>query len=134
MINHMANLARAANAFVTQMRTDDQLIVATFSGGRKIHVVLEATKKRNFKQEILLQTLAEGNYTTTLDAIERAIKYMKNIQGRRAIILFSDGELYGERASAKSNLRDAEVTGSYHLHNSIRCLPNRPTGLFRVCE
>jgi VWFA-related protein len=107
MTNHLASLARAASAFVKQMRPDDQLIVAIFSGGGKIKVILEATRKRNFKQQILLRPLG-GNPTTTFDAVKLGIKYMKKFQGRRAIILFSDGELYGQNASAKSNLRDAE--------------------------
>jgi Ca-activated chloride channel family protein len=108
MFNHMSNLARASNAFVSRMRADDEIIVATFSGGRKIKIVVEGTKKKDFRQEILLQTSNDLGYTTTFDAVERAIKYMKNVQGRRAIILFSDGEQYGVSASAKSNLRDAE--------------------------
>lgn len=108
MRNYAANLARAANAFVKQMRPDDQLIVATFSDGGQIHVFLEATKKRNLKIRILLQARTGDYFTTTFDAVERGIKYMKNFQGRRAIILFSDGEQYGNKASAKSNLRDAE--------------------------
>ncbi|HEX8737107.1 MAG TPA: VWA domain-containing protein [Pyrinomonadaceae bacterium] len=111
MTNHMAHLANAADAFVSQMRDDDEIIVATFSSGRKINILLEPTKKKDFKyskQKILLQTSNDLGYTTTFDAVERAIKYMKKIQGRRAIVLFSDGEQYGVDASAKSNLRDAE--------------------------
>jgi Ca-activated chloride channel family protein len=108
MRNYVANLARAANAFTKQLRPDDQIIVATFSDSKKIQVILEATKKRNFKQEILLQARMGDSYTATFDAVERGIKYMEDFQGRRAIVLFSDGEQNGIKASAKSNLRDAE--------------------------
>lgn len=107
MKNYMTDLAHAANAFVEQMRPDDQLIIAVFSGDAQIKVVLEATHKRNFKKNIALRTLT-GHPTTTFNAVELGIKYMEKFQGRRAIMLFSDGELYGKKASAKSNLRDAE--------------------------
>lgn len=108
MRNYMENLARSANAFVRQLRPDDQVIVATFSDSKKIQVIVEATKRRNFKQEVLLQARMGDYYTATFDAVERGIEHMKKFQGRRAIVLFSDGEQYGIRASAKSNLRDAE--------------------------
>ena len=105
---YLANLARAANAFLSQLREDDQLIVATFSDSKRIQVLLKPTKKRNFQLKILLKQRIGDGYTATFDAVEGGIKYMKNIQGRRAIILFSDGEQNGISASAKSNLRDAE--------------------------
>jgi VWFA-related protein len=108
MRNYMVNLARAADAFVKQMRPDDQLIVATFSDRGHIQVVLEATEKKYLQGRILLQARTGDYFTTTFDAVAHGIKYMKNFQRRRAIILFSDGELYGEHASAKSNLRGAE--------------------------
>jgi Ca-activated chloride channel family protein len=112
MNNYLANLVRAANAFISQLRDDDQLIVATFSDSKRIQVLLEPTKKRDMRLKILLQRRIGDGYTATFDAVEGGIKYMRNIQGRRAIILFSDGEQYGKKASAKSNLRDAEEQGA----------------------
>jgi VWFA-related protein len=108
MRNYIGDLARAANAFVKQMRLDDELIVATFSDKGKIQIILEATKKRNLQQNILFKARIGDSFTTTFDAVEKGIEYIKSFQGRKAIVLFSDGELYGTRASAKSNLRDAE--------------------------
>lgn len=108
MRGQMANLARAANAFVDQLRPDDQLIVATFSDGGRMKVILEAAKKKDFRQKILLRARTNDLTTTTFNAVKQAIKYMKNFQGRRAIILFGDGELNGQGVTAKSNLRDAE--------------------------
>ena len=77
------------------------------------------------------------SFTTTFDAVEKGIKYLKRFSGRKAIVLFSDGELYGIHASAKSNLRDAEEQealiytirfGEYPTHQpgySIANLPRR---------
>ena len=108
MNDYLINIARAANAFVNQLRPNDQLIVANFSDDGKIHILLEATKKMNFQTKISLKSRIGDRLTTTFDAVRRGIEYMKHFKGRRAIVLFSDGELYGEKASAKSNLRDAQ--------------------------
>lgn len=108
MRDYMATLARAVSVFTSQLRADDQIIVATYVDDTKIHIVVEPTKKKDFRKVIALESPIADSFTTTFNAVERGIKYMKDIKGRRAIILFSDGELYGKRASAKSNLRDAE--------------------------
>lgn len=108
MNNYLKNIANAASAFVKELRPDDQLIVANFSDDGKIQIILEATKKKDFHTKILLQKRMGDSFTTTFDAVKRGMEYMKPFQGRRAIVLFSDGELYGIKASAKGNLRDAE--------------------------
>ena len=49
-----------------------------------------------------------GRRTFVYDAVHHALKRMKKIPGRKAIVLFSDG-FSGERdATAKSTLREAE--------------------------
>jgi Ca-activated chloride channel family protein len=108
MRNYVSDLARAANAFVGQLRPDDQLAVATFSDRGRIQLLLEATKIRDLHKKIILSARMGDDFTTTFNAVKLGIKYMKNLRGRRAIILFSDGEQYGNGASAKSNFRDAE--------------------------
>lgn len=108
MNNYLLNIALAANTFVKELRPNDQLIVANFSDSGKIQIILEAAKKKDFQTKILLQKRIGDYFTTTFDAVKHGIEYMKPFKGRRAIVLFSDGELYGKKASAKSNLRDAE--------------------------
>ena len=108
MNTYLGDLARAANAFLNQLHDEDQLIVATFSDSKRIKVLLKPIKKREMQVKIVLKQRVGDGYTATFDAVEGGIKYMEKIQGRRAIILFSDGEQYGQSASAKSNLRDAE--------------------------
>ena len=108
MNDYLPNLARAANVFLKQLRPDDQLIVAAFSDKKQIQIILEATKVKNFQEKISLKPTIGDYFTATFDAVEDGIKYMGKFNGRRAIILFSDGEQYGIKASAKSNFRDAE--------------------------
>jgi VWFA-related protein len=112
MSKYLENSASAATAFIKQLRPEDTIIIATFNDRSKINIRLQATKKRDLKPPgfILAADLPRSlpAYTTTFDAVEDGIKYMKDFPGRRAILLFADGEQYGKDASAKSNLRDAE--------------------------
>lgn len=108
MNHYLPNLARAANVFVKQLRPDDQLAVAVFSDKKRIQILLEPTKVKNLQLKISLNKRMGDYFTATFDAVENGIEYMKKFQGRRAIVLFTDGEQYGIKASAKSNFRDAE--------------------------
>ena len=108
MRTYMEDLVRAANAFVTQMRPNDEIIVATFADKRKLNIVVEPVKKRDFKQEVFLNTVRDQWFTATFDAVAGAIDYMKPIKGRRAVVFFTDGKLYGVKATEKSTLRAVE--------------------------
>lgn len=108
MNSYLPNLARAANAFIKQLRPDDQLIVAFFSDKKQIQVQMEITKIKNMRQQIAFKRRSGDGFTATFDAVEHGINYINNFKGRRAIVLFSDGEQNGIKASAKSNLYDAE--------------------------
>jgi VWFA-related protein len=108
MNDYLPNLARAANAFVKQLRPDDRLAVAVFSDKKRIQILLEPTKVKDLQLKISLNKRMGDYFTATFDAVENGIEYMKKFQGRRAIVLFTDGEQYGIKASAKSNFRDAE--------------------------
>jgi Ca-activated chloride channel homolog len=108
MRNYVSDLTRAANAFVDQLRPEDRLAVATFSDRGRIQLLLEATKIIDLHKKITLSARMGDDFTTTFNAVKLGIRYMKNLQGRRAMILFSDGEQYGNGTSAKSNFRDAE--------------------------
>lgn len=108
MMNSMRELARASAAFVKELRPDDRLAIATFSDDSKLHFVLEPTVKKDFREVISLRPAMGDSFTTTFNAVDLGIKYMAKLKGRRAIVLLSDGEMYGRGASAKGNLRDAE--------------------------
>lgn len=106
MSNYMNDLARAANAFVGQLRPDDQIIAATFADNEDI--LVQVTKIKDLKKGIKIKQHSDDRNTMVYDAVDFALKKMKKIRGRKAIIVFSDGGGSGIFASAKSNLRDAE--------------------------
>jgi Ca-activated chloride channel family protein len=104
MTYKMEDLGRAANTFVSQLRPDDKLIAASFDDWVK--VLFEPTKISNLPKRIKLRSGGKG--TLLYDAVDFALKRMRKVQGRNAIVLFSDGMGEGIFATAKGNLHDAE--------------------------
>ena len=106
MFPHLAELARAGNAFLSQLRPDDGLIVFDFCDQVRTRADLGPVKETRGVKKIKLSTC--GRYTFIYGAVHQALKRMKKVPGRKAIVLFSDG-VTGERFStAKSTLREAE--------------------------
>lgn len=108
MNNFIPELVNSANTFIKQLRPDDKLSVATFSSGGVVNRLFKPTKVSELRIGLKIKPRFGDGTTTTFDAVDYALKKMKEIKGRKAIVLFSDAELYGLYSSAKSNLRDAE--------------------------
>ncbi|MBX3289950.1 MAG: VWA domain-containing protein [Acidobacteria bacterium] len=108
MNQYLVDIGKASAVFISKLRDSDTIIVAGFVDDKKLHILSEPVLKKNFKTLIRLKERYGDSFTTTFDAVENAIKYMSRFSGRKAIVLFSDGELYGRGASVKSNFRDAE--------------------------
>lgn len=106
MSYQMGELANASSVFVKQLRADDRLIAATFADD--IDELFEATKISDLRKGIKLKQRVGDRYTMVYDAVHYALEKMEKINGRKAIVLFSDGAGSGYFATAKSNLRDAE--------------------------
>ncbi|MDQ4121759.1 MAG: VWA domain-containing protein [Acidobacteriota bacterium] len=106
MGRHMEELANASSTFVKQLRPNDQLIAATFANN--VDVLFQATKIKDLGKGIKLRPHPADNNTMIYDAVDFALKKMKKVRGRKAIVLFSDGAGTELLASPKSNLRDAE--------------------------
>ncbi|HEX7296124.1 MAG TPA: VWA domain-containing protein, partial [Pyrinomonadaceae bacterium] len=104
----LKDVTRAANAFFGQLRPDDQIIVATFSD--RVEVLNKGEKVKKIKEEHIQFRLRIGGKETMLyDAVDDALKLMRKVEGRKAIVLFSDGYGRGRSSSAQSNLRKAEA-------------------------
>ncbi len=104
----MKDVGRGAAAFITQLRDHDRVSVATFSDKTKINLIIQATLKKDLKGAFHLNADIGDSYTATFDAVESALKYLDQFKGRKALVLFSDGELYGKHETAASNLRRAQ--------------------------
>jgi len=110
MRGYLDELVKAANTFTAQLRPDDAIAAAFFDDDGNIHMLLKPTKRKDFTEFVDVVESGKDGYlnTTTFDAVQKGLDFLNSIDGKKALILFSDGEQFGRHASAKSNLRDAE--------------------------
>ncbi len=106
MFSYMAKLSQVANAFVRQLRSDDQVTAAIFADN--FHLLFKPTKVSDLRKDIQIQQRPDEHSTKIYDAVHDALQQMKKIRGRKAIVLFSDGGGDGTFATAKDNFRNAE--------------------------
>ncbi|CAN5280186.1 hypothetical protein BH10ACI1_BH10ACI1_34460 [soil metagenome] len=125
MATNIGELTRAANTFVSRLRPDDQIIAATFDD--TFNVVLKSTKISNLNKSLKLRPRSGIHATMLYDAVYDALKMIKKVRGRKAIILFSDGMGEGTFGSAKGNLQNAEeneaLIYTVQFSNSFTVLP-----------
>ena len=86
---HIDEIHRAAAAFVDQLKPQDNVMVIEFAG--TIHVLTEATNDR----ERIYKAIKKadwGDGTSLYDAVDFSLrKRLSKIEGRKAIVLFTDG-------------------------------------------
>ncbi len=88
-IYRIEEIQEAAKAFVDQLKPEDQVIVIEFD--QNVHVLTEATTNRK-KIYKAIDKADFGNGTSLYDAIEFVIeKRLSKIEGKKAIVLFTDG-------------------------------------------
>jgi Ca-activated chloride channel family protein len=105
MTYRMGDLANAANTFLGQLRPDDKLVAVSFC--EQVTVLNKIITAKELLESNKLRLKICPN-TNLYDAVDFAVKNLKKIQGRKAIVLFSDGYGSGVFATAKENLRDVE--------------------------
>ncbi|QQS42136.1 MAG: VWA domain-containing protein [Acidobacteriota bacterium] len=101
------DIRAAAKAFVRELNPEDSVLVAEFDGD--VQVLTEVTRDRNkiFKA---IDEADFGGGTALYDAVEFALtKRLNKIEGRKAIVLFTDGvDTVSRGADYGENLIDAE--------------------------
>ena len=97
----------AAIAFVNQLKPEDKVAVIEFD--ENMHVLAKPTndKKKLYKA---IKKADFGGGTSLYDAVNFALrKYLNKIEGRKAIVLFTDGvDTTSDEASYESNLYETE--------------------------
>jgi hypothetical protein len=80
----------AAIAFVRQLRPQDRVMVVSFD--RQIHYLSDFTSDRR-ELEWAIRRTDTGSGTSVYDAVYETVqRKLRNVEGRKALILFSDGE------------------------------------------
>jgi VWFA-related protein len=103
----MEEIQEAAIAFVDQLRPDDRVMVVSFD--ESVRVLCEPTSDRRTLREAIMRARTGGG-TRLYDAVDFVLNHrFDKIQGRKAIVLFTDGvDTMSRQASYESTLRDAE--------------------------
>lgn len=105
----LSSIQQAAYAFTEQLQKNDRVKVISFD--QEVRDLNEFTSDREVLREAINRT-RPGQSTKLYDAIELALASVRNIQGRKAIVLFSDGvDFHSDRASFDGTLRNLDEEG-----------------------
>lgn len=122
---NLGDIRRAAQVFADQLPKDDRIKLITFND--QIREMNEFTNDR-----VVIKTAirnAESGYNTKFyDAINVALESLREVDGRKVIVIFSDGVDYrSDYASAESTLRALEQDGVlvYPIRFSTRVAAER---------
>jgi Ca-activated chloride channel family protein len=102
----LEDIQDAAIAFLDQLRPADRVIVVAFD--EQVRVLSEATSDRNQLRNAIRRTHTGGG-TRLYDAVDLVINdQLSRVQGRKAVVLFTDGvDSTSRRASFESTLDEA---------------------------
>jgi Ca-activated chloride channel homolog len=103
----LGQIKDAAKSFVSELRPDDQVMVIAFGMGVKVHC--EPTSDRRKIGEAIAD-VSRGLSTHLYDAMDKLMKkYLDRIQGRKAVVLFTDGvDATSNHATYDGTLRIAQ--------------------------
>jgi hypothetical protein len=94
-------IQEAALQFVRQLRRDDKVMVVSFD--RRVRYLTPMTNDRRML-ESAIQSVSTGSGTSVYDAVYGVVERLRQIEGRKALILFSDGE---DTTSGQASYDDA---------------------------
>ena len=107
----LKDIQDAAINFVGKLKPTDSVMVMSFDD--RIDVQCKATTDRNVIEKAIRRTRTGGG-TRLYDAVDEILrKQLQTIQGRKAVVLFTDGvDTTSHRASYDSTIRLAEESDS----------------------
>lgn len=105
----LGSIQRAAVAFVEQLQGGDRVKVISFDN--EVRELSDFTNDRAALKGAIYKT-ASGQGTRVYDALELALSSIKPIQGRKAIVLFSDGvDWHSDQATFDGTLHGLDEEG-----------------------
>ncbi|MDQ3131567.1 MAG: VWA domain-containing protein [Acidobacteriota bacterium] len=127
----ITEIQNAAIAFTARLRPNDKMMIVSFD--QEIQVLCEATSDRQVIEKAIRST--KISYGTSLyEAVDMVMNAkLKKIDGRKAIVLFTDGvDTTSREAHDLSNLRDAQELDAliypiqYDTFADVQALKNKP--------
>jgi len=105
----LKEIQRAADAFVDQLQPSDRVKVIAFDDN--VNDLNEFTSDRALLHAAIDKTKS-GQGTKVYDAVELAMNTIRRINGRKAIVLFSDGmDWHSDRATFDGTVRSLDEEG-----------------------
>jgi hypothetical protein len=105
----LRSIQKAAAAFVEQLQTADRVKIISFD--TEIRDLSEFTSDRAVLRDAIYKTTS-GQGTRLYDAFEVALSSIRRIQGRKAIVLFSDGvDWHSDDSTFDKSLRGLDEEG-----------------------
>jgi len=105
----LREIQRAASAFVEQLQPADRVKIISFDD--KVNDLNEFTSNRTLLHAAINSTKS-GDGTKVYDAVELAVNTIRKINGRKAIVLFSDGmDWHSDRATFEGTTRSLDEDG-----------------------
>ncbi|HXI22686.1 MAG TPA: VWA domain-containing protein [Pyrinomonadaceae bacterium] len=102
-------IQHAAIAFLEQLAPKDQVKVISFDG--ELHDWNDFTSDKAALRNAISQTKT-GNDTHVYDAVQLALNSLRSIQGRKAIVIFTDGvDWHSDTSSFNSTIKDLDESG-----------------------
>jgi Ca-activated chloride channel family protein len=100
----------AAFAFVQHLKREDQVMVVSFDGRVRFHC--DFTSDYDELRFAIYETRTGGS-TRLYEAVDRVVDRLEQIQGRKAIVLFTDGvDTTSRFANYRSTIEKAEESGA----------------------
>lgn len=102
-------IQRAATTFVEQLNTSDKVKVISFDD--RVRDWNDFSSDKALLRSVISQTTS-GEGTKVYDAIELGLNSLRPINGRRAIVIFTDGvDWHSDHASFEGTLKNLDETG-----------------------
>src|SRR5215831_12057059 len=100
----------AAYAFIKQLRRDDQVMVVSFDSKVRFHC--DFTSDYYELRRAINETRIGGS-TKLYEAVDKVVDRLEMIQGRKAIVLFTDGvDTASRRANYRNTVEKVEESGA----------------------
>ena len=118
-------IQKAASAFIDQLQPADRVKVISFDD--RVRDLNEFTNNRETVRNAIYSTRS-GEGTKVYDAVELALNTIRRIQGRKAIVIFTDGmDWHSDSATYASNVRwlDEEGVVVYPIRYDTRATTER---------
>ena len=100
----------AAFAFIKQLRSDDQVMVVSFDSKVRFHC--DFTNDYDVLRQAIDETRTGGS-TKLYEAVDKVVDRLAEIEGRKAIVLFTDGvDTASRRANYQNTIDKVEESGA----------------------